>query len=106
MEIQPRYCFFHERVLSPSFFFMCVVGILQMLKGFLTDDVLNPAGVPFRRFRVYADFNQSVGKEAVLFVDLLRYFPAHIGRMEKVIFVHREKAAVPQGSHCMAHAGL
>ena len=21
-------------------------------------------------------------------------------------FVHREKAAVPQGSHCMAHAGL
>ena len=52
-----------------------------MLKGFLTDDVLNPAGVPFRRFRVYADFNQSVGKEAVLFVDLLRHFPAHIGQV-------------------------
>ena len=47
-----------------------------------------------------------VGKEAVLFVDLLRHFPAHIGQMEKVIFVHHKKAAVPQGSHCMAHAGL
>ena len=40
-----------------------------MLEGFLADDMLHPAGVPFRCFRVYAGFNQSVSKEAVLFVD-------------------------------------
>ena len=31
---------------------------------------------------------------------------AYIGQMEKVIFVHCKKAAVPQDRHCMAHAGL
>ena len=82
------------------------IGIAQTLEGLLADDMLHPAGVLFRRYRVYAGLDQPVGKEAVLFVDLLRHFPAHIGQMEKVIFVHHKKAAVPQGSHCMAHAGL
>ncbi len=63
-------------------------------------------GVLFRRYRVYAGLDQPVSKEEVLFEDLLRHFPANIGQMEKMIFVHCEKAAVPQGSHCMAHAGL
>ena len=47
-----------------------------------------------------------LGKEAVTLVDFFGYLAAHIGQMEKVIFVHHKKAAVPQGSHCMAHAGL
>ena len=64
-----------------SFFFFCFVSIFQMLKGLLTDDVLHPAGVPFRCFRVYSGLNQPIGKEAALFVDLLRHFPAHICRI-------------------------
>ena len=72
-----------------------------MLKGFLTDDVLNPAGVPFRRFRVYAGLDQPVGKEAVLFVDLLRHFPAHIGQMQEIVAVHRQETPVPQDAYCM-----
>ena len=88
------------------FFFMCVVSISPMLEGLLADDMLHPAGVPFRRFRVYAGLDQPVGKEAVLFVDLLRHFPAHIGQMQEIVAVHRQEAPVPQGRHRMAHAGL
>jgi hypothetical protein len=42
----------------------------------------------------------------VTLVDFFGNLAAYIVQMEKVIFVHSEKAAVPQGSHCMAHAGL
>ena len=78
----------------------------QPLKGFLADYMLDPAGIPFRRFGVYAGFNQPVGKEAVLFVDLLGDFPAHISQVQEIVAVHRQKAPVPQGRHRMAHAGL
>ena len=59
-----------------------------MLEGLLANHMLNPAGVPFCRFRVYAGFNQPVGKEAVLFVDPLRHFLAHIGQVQKIVAVH------------------
>ena len=68
--------------------------------------MLHPAGVLFRRYRVYAGLDQPVGKEAVLFVDLLRHFTAHIGQVKEIILVHCEKSTVPQGRHRMAHAGL
>ena len=35
-------------------FIFCFIGIAQTLEGFLADDMLHPAGIPFRRFRVYA----------------------------------------------------
>jgi hypothetical protein len=35
------------------------IGIAQTLEGLLADDMLHPAGIPFRRFRVYAGFNQK-----------------------------------------------
>lgn len=63
-------------------------------------------GVLFRRYRVYADLDQPVGKEAVLFVDLLRHFPAHIGQMKEIVAVHCQETPVPQGRHRMAHTGL
>ena len=44
--------------------------------------------------------------ETVAFIGSFSHLAAHIGQTEKVIFVHCEKAAVPQGSHCMAHAGF
>ena len=34
--------------------------------------MLHPAGVLFRRYRVYSSLDQPVGKETVLFVDMLR----------------------------------
>jgi|GEM_PF-4237377 len=58
-----------------SLFFFCFVSIFQMLEGLLADDMLHPAGVPFRRFWVYAGLDQPVGKETVLFVGLLGHLP-------------------------------
>lgn len=89
-----------------SLFFFCFVSIFQMLEGLLADDMLHPAGVLFRRYRVYASLDQPVGKEAVLFVDLLRHFPAHVGQVQEIVAVHCQEAPVPQGRHRMAHAGL
>ena len=45
-------------------------------------------------------------KKAMALIDFFGNLAAYISQMEKVIFVHCEKAAVPQGSHCMAHAWL
>ena len=68
--------------------------------------MLHPAGISLRSFGINTRTNKLLGKETVTFVDFFGNLAAHIGQMEKVIFVHREKAAVPQGSHRMAHAGL
>ena len=38
---------------------------------------------------------------AVLFVDLLRHFPAHIGQMQEIVAVHRQETPVPQDAYCM-----
>ena len=46
------------------------------------------------------------GKEAVLLIGLLCHFPAHIGEMQGIVLVHREKASVPQGRHRIANTGL
>ena len=58
------------------------------------------------QFGVNACGDKLLSKEAVTLIDFFSHLAAHIGQMEKVIFVHHKKAAVPQGSHCMAHAGL
>ena len=51
--------------------------------------------------------SQSKGGGPVDFVmEFFGNLAAYIGQMEKMIFVHSEKAAVPQGSHCIAHAGF
>ena len=44
--------------------------------------------------------------ETVLFVDLLRHFPAHIGQVQEIVAVHCQESPVPKGRHRMAHAGL
>ena len=80
--------------------------LFQPVKTLIADDVFNTTGVGLRSFRVNACGDKLLGKEAVTLVDFFGNFPANIGQMEKVIFVHHKKAAVPQGSHCMAHAGL
>lgn len=56
-------------------------------------------GVLFRRYRVYAGLDQPVGKEAVLFEDLLRHFPARIGQMQEIVAVHCQEAPFTQGRH-------
>src|SRR5699024_9366383 len=81
-------------------------GSFQPLETLITDDVLDPAGVPFSCCRVHASGNQPVGKETMLFIDLLRHFSPYIGEMQKIALVHRKKASVPQGRHRIADAGL
>ena len=80
--------------------------LFQPVKTLIADDVFNTAGIGLRSFGVNACGDKLLGKEAVTLVDFFGYLAAHIGQMEKVIFVHHKKAAVPQGSRCMAHAGL
>jgi hypothetical protein len=87
-------------------FLLLCVCLFQPVKTLITDDVFNTAGIGLRSFGVNACGDKLLGKEAVTLVDFFGYLAAHIGQMEKVIFVHHKKAAVPQGSHCMAHAGL
>lgn len=78
----------------------------KFLKGFHTDVVFHPAGISLRRLGVNACGDEPVAEEAVPLVNFLGNFTAYIGQMEKVIFVHCEKAAVPQSRHGMAHAWL
>ena len=68
--------------------------------------MFNPAGVSLRSPRVNDCGDKLLGKEAVSLEDFFGNLAAYIGQMEKVIFVHSEKAAVPQGSHFMSHAGF
>src|SRR5699024_5928425 len=87
--------------------FLLLCGCLfQPVKTLITDDVFNPAGVGLRSFGINTCGNKLFSKEAVTLIDLFGNLAAYIGQMEKVISVHRKKAAVPQGSHRMANAGL
>ena len=80
--------------------------LFQPVKTLIADDVFNPAGVSLRSPGVSACGDKLLGKEAVSLEDFFGNLAAYIGQMEKVIFVHHKKAAVPQGSHCMSHAGF
>ena len=68
--------------------------------------MFNPAGIGLRSFGVNACGDKLLGKKTMALIDFFGNLAAHIGQMEKVIFIHCKKAAVSQGSHCMAHAGL
>ena len=108
----PATVFFFPRLagqdrLAYSVLVLLLFGCLfQPVKTLIADDVFNPAGVGLRSLGVNACGDKLLSKEAVTFIDFFSHLAAHIGQMEKVIFVHHKKAAVPQGSHCMAHAGL
>ena len=93
--------------LSYSVLVLLLFGCLfQPVKTLIADDVFNTTGVSLRSFGVNACGDKLLGKEAVSLIDFFGNLAAYIGQMEKVVFVHSEKAAVPQGSHCMAHAGF
>ena len=64
------------------------------------------AGVSLCSLRVNDCGDKPLCKEKMTLIDGFSNFQAYIGQLKKVILVHCEKAAVPQGSHCMAHAGL
>ena len=108
----PATVFFFPRLagqdrLAYSVLVLLLLGCLfQPVKTLITDDVFNPAGVGLRSFGVNTCGNKLFSKEAVTLIDFFGNLAAHIGQMEKAIFVHCKKAAVPQGSHRMAHAWL
>ena len=68
--------------------------------------MFTPADIGLRSLGGNACYDKLLSKEAMALIDFFGNLAAYIGQMEKVIFVHREKTAVPQGSHRMAHAGL
>ena len=108
----PATVFFFPRLagqdrLAYSVLVLLLFGCLfQPVKTLIANNVFNPAGVSLRSPGVNACGDKLLGKEAVSLEDFFGNLAAYIGQMEKVIFVHSEKAAVPQGSHCMAHAGF
>ena len=55
------------------------------METFIADDVLNAAGIPLGCLGVHASRDQALGEKAVLFVDLLRYFPANVGQMQETV---------------------
>ena len=69
--------------------------IPKFLKGFYTDIVFHPAGIVFRSLGINACGDELVAEETVPLINFLSNFAAHIGQMEKVIFIHCEKAAIP-----------
>ena len=77
-----------------------------MLKTALTNHMLHAAGILFRCFWIDTCLRQQAGKEAVFFIGLLGYLPAHICQTEEEVRIHGEKSALFQGSYRMAHAGL
>ena len=80
--------------------------LLQPQKALVANDVFNPAGVGLRSFRVNARCDKLLSEKAMALVDFFGNCPAYIGQVQELVAVHREKAAVSQGSHCMAHAGF
>ena len=77
--------------------FLLLCGCLfQPRKALIADDVFNPAGVGLRSFWVNAcGDDKLLGKKAMALVDFFGNLAAQIGQMEKVIFVHCKKVAVP-----------
>lgn len=71
------------------------IVIPKFLKGFYTDIVFHPAGIVFRSLGINACGDELVAEETVPLINFLSNFAAHIGQMEKVIFIHCEKAAIP-----------
>ncbi len=66
--------------------------LFQPRKALIADDVFNPAGIGLRSLGVNACCDKLLGKKAMALIDFFGNLAAHIGQMEKVIFVHCEKS--------------
>ena len=67
--------------------------LFQPVKTLIADDVFNTAGIGLRCLGINACCNKLLGKETMTIIDFFGNLAAHIGQVEKVIFVHCEKAA-------------
>lgn len=81
-------------------------SLFQLIKAFTTDGMLHPAGVRLCGFWINTCADELLGKEAVAFVNFFGNLATHFRQMQKMIFVHPKKTAVPKDSHRMAHTGL
>ena len=63
-----------------------------MPKTVLADHMLHAAGVLFCCLWIDTCLRQQAGKEAVFFIGLFGYLPAHIGQAEEEVPVHGEEA--------------
>ncbi len=61
-----------------------------------------PAGVLLCRFLIDTGSDKLLRKESVPFINFLGNLPAYVCQMEKTIFIHGQKATVPQDTYCMA----
>ena len=53
-----------------------------MLEGLLADDMLHPAGVPLRRYRINTCLGEQIREKAVLLIGLLSNFSAQVGQVK------------------------
>ena len=75
---------------------------LQFPKGRITDGVLHPASLLFRRFQIDAGGHKLLRKKQMAFIDFLGNLPAYGGQMEESIFIHGQKTAILQNAYRMA----
>ena len=65
-----------------------------------------PTGIDFCSFRINTCCNKLFRKESMTFINLFGHLPAYIGQMEKVIFIHCEKAAILQSVDPVSYTHL
>ena len=68
--------------------------------------MLHAAGILLGSLWLYTCLHQQTGEKAVLLISSFGNLSAHIGQVQEIVAVHRQKTSIPQGRHRMAHAGL
>ena len=78
---------------------LTIYRFFNFRKALGTDNVFHPTGVGLRCLGVNACGDKLLCKETVALIDGFGNFPAYISQVEKIIFIHREKAAVIISEH-------
>ena len=75
-----------------------------MLKSFLTDHILNPAGIPLCGDRIRTDRPKYSRKKAIVFISGLGSLSSCIYQLQEIFFIRGQKTTVPQGRHRVSYA--
>ena len=86
--------------------FLTFYMLLDCLKTFIADHVLNTAGILRRCFGVDPKGNQPVGKQGVTFINPLGNGPSLFRQENQAVAVYLDTIVLPEVFHCDADTGL
>ena len=75
-----------------------------MLKGLLTDHMLNPAGIPLGGDRIRTNCPKYPRKKAIVFISGLGSLSSCIYKMQVISLIYVQKTTVPQGRNRVSYA--